>query len=518
MIVKEKPNLNKETISLSVSLVNYLRNNEYDIAPSTIIDFFHILPTINIFNKDNLLYVTKSLFCSSKYTYDMYDNLFCKFLKKYEEDFLENQSQIERKRLNNSYNEEIKKLENDKNNINNAFNKKKEELLSSLDEKLVLKIYVNLSKDEKELVDDLLHFNEKLPSQVVDFFKNEQEKTTYKDKLEEKLLTNLNTINSDNVTNLLFKQLEKIDKVYNELSIANKEMDNKKKKFNEDHEQQVIKTEERKQEELTKIRIKYGTETHKELFSDKHMPVIDLLKEIDKKSIGNLSNTEYESLLYYIKMNAPKFRTKVSRSMKQAKNKQLDLKETVKNSMKLGGIPIKLCYKKPIVKKYKLVCILDISGSVNSYLGTLISFISELNSIFHGIEIYGFVNSLIDFTETFKEKPINAILETIIGFRGYSDYNKALNDYYENEFNKLDRNSIVIFFGDARNNKNPSAEKVIRSIKDRSRYCVWLNPEPIEEWDKGDSIIGKYSEIVNKVYEVNTVYQLIGFLNDFKLD
>ena len=87
MIVKEKPNLNKETISLSVSLVNYLRNNEYDIAPSTIIDFFHILPTINIFNKDNLLYVTKSLFCSSKYTYDMYDNLFCKFLKKYEEDF-----------------------------------------------------------------------------------------------------------------------------------------------------------------------------------------------------------------------------------------------------------------------------------------------------------------------------------------------------------------------------------------------------------------------------------------------
>ena len=120
-------------------MVNYLRNNEYDIAPSTIIDFFHILPTINIFNKDNLLYVTKSLFCSSKYTYDMYDNLFCKFLKKYEEDFLENQSQIERKRLNNSYNEEIKKLENDKNNINNAFNKKKEELLSSLDEKLVKK-------------------------------------------------------------------------------------------------------------------------------------------------------------------------------------------------------------------------------------------------------------------------------------------------------------------------------------------------------------------------------------------
>lgn len=76
------------------------------------------------------------------------------------------------------------------------------------------------------------------------------------------------------------------------------------------------------------------------------------------------------------------------------------------------------------------------------------------------------------------------------------------------------RDTIVIILGDARNNRNDSGIEYLRKIKERARHVSWLNPDSMDIWDAGDSIIGKYAKSVDRVYKATTFTDLVKFLDD----
>jgi uncharacterized protein len=53
---------------------------------------------------------------------------------------------------------------------------------------------------------------------------------------------------------------------------------------------------------------------------------------------------------------------------------------------------------------------------------------------------------------------------------------------------------------------------VLKSIRQRARHLYWLNPEPRNSWDTGDSIISEYARHCDKMVECRNLRHLKQFV------
>lgn len=540
--IGKESGMNDNLISIVIKLVRFLRDNEFSVPLTASIMFLEMIKNFEFLSKKEFLHISKSIFCKTQMEYEAYDDLFTKFFFEKEIETIKWLAEQEQKNIESEFakakaqmDEDVKKIKAEQiakskaaieevlsarykvykdqedfvamNTINNMsfehiLEKYIENTKAENDSMQLTKEFVNL---KREIIKELVKDKEK-----IDF-------CSIKENLEKLMMQNFIEDNNMEFNNLLLKSAETVSKVENEY---NKRLNKINKETNELTSQKKRELNDlllQKNKAVEKVKIKLTTQTHRQEFEGKGA-VIELLKNTDR-TVTELNNDEYDSLMYYIKANASKFRTKIGSSMKKAKNKQFDYKKTLEQSVKYNGIPLKLYYKKPIVKKFKLFVVLDVSGSVSKYLKVLSAFLFELNTVFNGgIEVYGFVSDLLDFTDGFKKNSLDEAVKCTLGHRGYSNYYKALTDFYSECYQRIDKDSIILYFGDARNNKNESGEEVLYNINKRAKYSVWLNPEPKHKWNTGDSVIDIYSRNVNATYEVNKVNQLIYFLNNFAIN
>ena len=544
--------LNPALIYSVVQLANFLREKEFEIPPSSIILFCKMIEHFNIFSKKDYLSISKSLFCKTKLDFESYNCLFDEFFSNYKERSLgkmleakkhENINQITS--LENELSDKLSKHEleivnkrkdmlskilNSKYKSFNAHKKMLQELtdedLNELDnliektdstpkEKQLLKALITIDKDilnnffSECYVGDTRYFNngkmapnsEELVSNIASL-------------LEKIMMLNFENKDIEAISSLMIDSAATLSKINKEYASKGSSIDNEFFEFKKSEEQRLDEFKQQCQNEISALKYKITTSKHRPNYVDGKNAVVELIRNSDR-TITSLNKNEYKSLLYYISMNAPKFRTRLGNSLKKSRNKQFDVKKTIEESVKFNGVPMKFYYKKPVVKKYKLVCVLDISGSVSKYLEILSSFLFEVNTVFNGgISVYGFVSNLMDFTDVFKSGNLKDAVEAVKGYRGYSSYEKAIHDLYDKHYKEIDKNTIILYFGDARNNKNKSAEEYLKKINSKA-MSVWLNPEVKSKWNSGDSIMNTYSRCVDETYCVNTIDGLINFLNTF---
>lgn len=344
------------------------------------------------------------------------------------------------------------------------------------------------------------------------------------------IINNLCLISS----NILMKSKNYIDKKLNEIKDELNKFDNsireESNKLNSINKIMNQEAEKKKKEikEYDKKINNISNEIEKEM-SIKHRPVfvegknsvkINTNSDLLAKDIEKLSDKQYEILTEIIKANASKFKTKISRSMIKHKSKKFNYKKTMQNSVKTYGIPMELYYEKPKVKKTKIVCILDVSGSCAKSSKLLLRFIYELSNVFKGgVKSYAFVKDLTDISDFFVNYHINDAIEESLKSvpRTYSDYYTALKTFNNLYLGEIDKNTIVIFLGDARNNKNEPGLEFLADIQKRAKSTIWLNTEEKPKWNVNDSIIGLYSQYMNEVKEILTTNDIIKFLEGFKI-
>ena len=544
--ILKKDNVNTNLTAVLIKLMRYLRQNNFIVPITSGIMFIDMIKNsdFNCLNKSQFMHISKAVFCTNQLEYDCYEDLFQKFFFNIEITSLELLAENEKRMLE-------KQLSDSRAVIKQEIEKIQEESLKRRKEALeeVLSTNFKVYRDHNKLLDEIQKDTvnrecsfDKIKNQYLDRLKqeddskltaafielkkdvirelsNKEEKIDFddiKNKLQQLMMENLMGDNNEDLNKLLLQSANTVTKVDTELGKLLRKVDKDAKEAKLQREQELNKINSDISKEIENVKVKLSAKSHRESFQGKGA-VIELLKNGDK-SISRLNKTEYQSLLYYIKVNAAKFRTKVGASMKQDKNKEFDFRKTIQESVKYNGVPLKFYYRRKIKKKYKLFCILDVSGSVSKYLEALSLFLYELNTVFNGgIEIYGFVSDLLDFTDVFKNQTVDEAVKLTQGRRGYSNYNKALNDFYDNCYQRIDKESIILYFGDARNNKNASGKEILSAINSKAGYSVWLNSEEHEEWDTGDSIMSTYSKYVNSVFEINTVEQMIYFLNNFSL-
>lgn len=260
-------------------------------------------------------------------------------------------------------------------------------------------------------------------------------------------------------------------------------------------------------------------------------------EEFDKSTAHNAVNSKYEGdvlfntkfskmtdrqkhqIYDYIRDNARKFRTRMTRKILAANAKKVDIKTTVKKSCQTGGIPLKLVYQRPERQKTNLVMILDVSGSCKDAAEMMLVFMHAMKEVFPGgCKTYAFTNRLYDISKFFEtnnaDESVKAVLNAIPRAGAYSNYEIPFKTMYKEHMSDITEDTYVYIIGDARNNKNNSGAEYIKAVARKAKKAFWLNTEDRELWNHGDSIIDKYAPYMTKVVQTETPAELLSFLEN----
>lgn len=237
------------------------------------------------------------------------------------------------------------------------------------------------------------------------------------------------------------------------------------------------------------------------------------------KDFRKLDDNDLKKISGFIKRNILQIKTKILKSQNIKKSDKLNYKKVMKLAAKTDMIPIELFYKDRKKKRTKIICITDISGSCKNATQILMTLIYALQEAFPGgVESYVFVKELSDATDIFRNYSLKEANEraSILVERDYSDYFTAFKQFDEKYFSTITKDSIIIYLGDARNNKNDDGieylKKIRIKIKSGRGNMFWLNPDDIKKWDTGDSVISKYAKYMDKTFNIKNTSDILKFL------
>jgi hypothetical protein len=186
--------------------------------------------------------------------------------------------------------------------------------------------------------------------------------------------------------------------------------------------------------------------------------------------------------------------------------------------MSTGGVPVTPVFRRPHPAKPQLVVLADISGSVSTFATFTLQLIHALRSEFTSIRSFAFVDTIQEVTDLIDEAAdpteIAQVLNEAgagVGFNGRSDYGNALAGFAERWAPQLTRRTTVLVLGDARGNDLDPRTEALATVRRAAGAVHWLNPEPRDSWNTGDSDIGRYAAHCDTVVECRTLRDLRAF-------
>ncbi|HEY5303162.1 MAG TPA: VWA domain-containing protein [Acidimicrobiales bacterium] len=214
-----------------------------------------------------------------------------------------------------------------------------------------------------------------------------------------------------------------------------------------------------------------------------------------------------------------KLAVRLARRRRRRHRGPIDLRHTMRSSLSTGGVPIDVRFKPPRPAKPEIVVIADVSGSVASFARFTLHLVHAISSQFSQVRSFVFVDGLDEVTHLFAESddPADAVERIaaeadVVAHDGHSDYGRALGYFAQRYAPDLTRRTTVLILGDARNNYHPAQADVLEEIRARVKAIYWLNPEPRNYWNSGDSILSLYAPHCDVVLECRTLRQLESFV------
>lgn len=215
---------------------------------------------------------------------------------------------------------------------------------------------------------------------------------------------------------------------------------------------------------------------------------------------------------------ARKLATRVAMKRRRSTRGILDMRRTVRHSMSTGGVPFTTEFRHRVPHRPELFVVCDISSSVARFARFSLMLTHALAAQFSRVRSFAFVDSIDEVTRFFDQEDFVAAVDRmneeaqVISGDGHSDYGKVLEDLWESHGREIGPRTTLLILGDARNNYRSRRTWALKALAAKARHSYWLNPEPIGDWDTGDSAATEYAAHVDRMVEVRTLRQLEEFV------
>jgi uncharacterized protein with von Willebrand factor type A (vWA) domain len=181
-----------------------------------------------------------------------------------------------------------------------------------------------------------------------------------------------------------------------------------------------------------------------------------------------------------IRLTPPQRRTR--RTRPDARGRALDLRRTVRETLRTQGEPAELYFRRRTLRRRPLILILDVSGSMADYSRNLLQFAHTTARASRRVEVFCFGTRLTRITrELGQRRPDDALdraAKVVVDWEGGTRIGDSLETFVRDWGRRgLSRGGIVVICSDGLDRGDPA---VLEAAMERlGRLChrvVWLNP------------------------------------------
>ena len=248
----------------------------------------------------------------------------------------------------------------------------------------------------------------------------------------------------------------------------------------------------------------------------------DLPSNLMEKSFGALTPWEIKAMQQAVRELVKKIRDESSLRQRRMRRGRFDLKQTLRRSLRYGGVPIEIKMRRRKRSKGRIVVLCDVSSSVWNASRFMLHLLYSLQDQFDKVRSFVFVDEVGEVTSWFDRCEVNEAIDKAlnnagIAYNRYTDYGSVLQQFHEEFMDGVNRKTTVIVIGDGRNNFFYPGDQYLARIRDRARRLIWLNPESRSLWTYGDSMMHRYVKQCDDVRECRNLKQLTELVNELTL-
>ncbi len=254
----------------------------------------------------------------------------------------------------------------------------------------------------------------------------------------------------------------------------------------------------------------------------RHLLPWERKRTISSISFDKLTLAEHEKVKGEVEKIAQKLKDALSRQKKRASRGHIDIKNTIRSSMKYGGIPFNVKMKSTSRKKGKIVALCDISMSVAFAAQFMLLLLYRLQNRFSKIRSFVFIRNTFEISHFFTKYPLElalqkAVLKHNIGMGQLTNYGSAFKSFLGTYPNIINKDTTLLIMGDGLNNHNDAKVEFLKEMAEKAARTIWLNPEEQKYWYSPSSVVAEYEPICTQMIECATIDQLSDFAKNLIL-
>lgn len=170
------------------------------------------------------------------------------------------------------------------------------------------------------------------------------------------------------------------------------------------------------------------------------------------------------------------------RRMQKANNGKIDIQKTIRKSIGTGGWMMNLVQKNKKKEKRKVVFLLDVSGSMDTYSFYLLKYILILKKYFKSLEFFTFSTHLTHLTPMLRpnneEEVLKQVSENLKSWSSGTKIGESLTEFltvFGSKF--LGQKHIVVILSDGLETGSVvQLREAVRTIRRKCKTLIWLNP------------------------------------------
>lgn len=235
----------------------------------------------------------------------------------------------------------------------------------------------------------------------------------------------------------------------------------------------------------------------------------DYLREIDIEQIQAAELPAAEQLLQRL---SRKLAVQLLRRRRSGpRSGPLDLRRSLRDNMRYGGIIFRLKYKPKRRSKQQILLLCDVSGSMKKYSTFVIHFLLGLQEVVRNLSCFSFSDSVENLTPELKGRSgLKPLLDRVIrrskNWGGGTNLADSLEQLTERFPDYINAKTTLIVVSDTKTISIDQSVKKLEMIKDRVKRIIWLNPMPEEQWSDYRSVTS-IEELVD-MWPCSTIAQL----------
>ena len=202
-----------------------------------------------------------------------------------------------------------------------------------------------------------------------------------------------------------------------------------------------------------------------------------------QRDFADLTAEELESIKRLMSRLVWQLGERRTRRQRRGQGHQLDLRRTLRRSLKRGGEVLEWAHREPRFKPRPLVVLADVSGSMERYTRLLLHFIYSLTrGLEQRVEVFLFGTRLTCVSREMRnrdvERALREVSRSVLDWSGGTRIGQAVKDFNFNWGRRvLGGRAVVLLISDGWDRGDPDLLQQEMARLSRSCYrLIWLNP------------------------------------------